>query len=256
MELRPRDPRRRARRTDEGAARALLLAALVALAVLLAGALPERAAATAYGDGVAIPFLLLPADNPWNTPVDTLPVDPDSSAYIAHMSPGTGLHPDFGTVWEGARIGIPYIVVPGTQPKVAIHFTEYGDESDPGPYPVPSNAPVEGTGGPYADGDRHVLVVDADHQRLYELYHAYRQPDGSWNAGSGAVFDLTSNALRPDGWTSCDAAGLPILPGLARYDEIVGLVETIRATEPELASSLRQRADLFDYDGLRNLLGP
>ena len=222
MELRPRDPRRRARRTGEGAARALLLAALVALAVLLAGALPERAAATAYGDGVAIPFLLLPADNPWNTPVDTLPVDPDSSAYIAHMSPGTGLHPDFGTVWEGARIGIPYIVVPGTQPKVAIHFTEYGDESDPGPYPVPSNAPVEGTGGPYADGDRHVLVVDADHQRLYELYHAYRQPDGSWNAGSGAVFDLTSNALRPDGWTSCDAAGLPILPGLARYDEIVG----------------------------------
>ena len=138
------------------------------------------------------------------------------------MSPATGLHPDFGTVWEGARIGIPYVAVPGTQPKVAIHFTDYGDESDPGPYPVPPDAPVEGAGGPYADGDRHVLVLDADNRKLYELYHAYKQADGSWNASSGAVFDLTSNALRPDGWTSADAAGLPILPGLARYDEIVG----------------------------------
>ena len=197
------------------------LACVAAAVVLsLAGAAPAWAAS--YGDGAAIPFLLLPADNPWNTPVDALPLDPNSDDYIAHMSPGTGLHPDFGTVWEGARIGIPYVVVPGTQPKVPIHFTAYGSESDPGPYPVPPDAPVEGVGGSYEDGDRHVLVLDADNEVLYELYHAYKQADGSWNAHSGAVFDLTSNALRPDGWTSADAAGLPILPGLARYDEIVG----------------------------------
>ena len=162
------------------------------------------------------------------------------------MSPRPGLHPDFGTVWEGARIGIPYIVVPGTQPKVPIHFTDYGDESDPGPYPVPPDAPVEGAGGPYADGDRHVLVLDADNQKLYELYDAYRQADGSWNAGSGAVFDLTSNALRPAGWTSADAAGLPILPGLARYDEIVGegvLDHALRFTVARHAARLRLPGD-------------
>ena len=210
--------------------RRILSSPVVWLVVLLAGvASPGRVAGVAaparaqdYGAGVAIPFLVLPADNPWNTAVDALPLDPGSADYIAHMSPSTGLHPDFGTRWEGAAIGIPYIVVRGSQPKVAIHFTAYGGESDPGPYPVPANAPVEGAGGPYEDGDRHVLVLDADNQVLYELYHAYKQADGSWNADSGAVFDLESNALRPDGWTSADAAGLPILPGLARYDEIVG----------------------------------
>ena len=199
---------------------AALVTVTAALMLALAGAAPARA--SHYGDGAPIPFLLLPSNNPWNTPVDELPLDPNSADYIAHMSPGTGLHPDFGTVWEGARIGIPYVVVPGTQAKVPIHFVEYGDESDPGPYPIPPNAPVEGTGGPYEGGDRHVLVLDADNQMLYELYHASRQADGSWNAGSGAIFDLKSNGLRPDGWTSADAAGLPILPGLARYDEIVG----------------------------------
>jgi len=199
---------------------AVILLAAAVLACALARAAPAHA--VEYGDGVPIPFLVLPADNPWNTPVDTLPLDPNSGDYIAHMNPAAGLHPDFGTVWEGGRIGIPYTVVPGTQPKVRIHFVEYGDESDPGPYPIPANAPVEGAGGPNEDGDRHVLVVDADNRMLYELYHAERQADGSWNAGSGAVYDLTSNALRPDGWTSADAAGLPVLPGLARYDEIVG----------------------------------
>ena len=217
-----RAPRAAARRSLLACGRAAALACVLAAALVLSAALAAPSRAVAYGDGAAIPFLLLPADNPWNTPVDSLPLDARSSDYIAHMSPSTGLHPDFGTVWEGARIGIPYIVVPGTQPKVAIHFTAYGAESDPGPYPVPANAPVEGAGGPYADGDRHVLVLDADHQMLYELYRAFRQPDGSWNADSGAVYDLTSNALRPDGWTSADAAGLPILPGLARYDEIAG----------------------------------
>ena len=197
--------------------RAAALACVLAAALLIAAAPAARAAT--YGDGAAIPFLLLPVDNPWNTPVDALPLDPNSADYIAHMDPGTGLHPDFGTVWNGAPIGIPYTVVPGTQPKVPISFS-YADESDPGPYPIPPSAPIEGGAG--ADGDRHVLVLDADNQRLYEVYDAHRQADGSWKAGSGAVFDLTSNALRPDGWTSADAAGLPILPGLARYDEIVG----------------------------------
>ena len=201
---------------------ATALAFVVAAALVFAMTRPAPALAAAIGDCAAIPFLLLPADNPWNTPVDALPLDPQSADYIAHMSPSTGLHPDFGTVWEGARIGIPYVVVSGTQPRVPIHFTAYGSESDPGPYPVPYDAPVEGAGGPYADGDRHVLVLDSDHRVLYELYRAYRQTDGSWNAHSGAVFDLASNASRPDGWTSADAAGLPILPGLARYDEIVG----------------------------------
>jgi hypothetical protein len=202
------------------AVRALVVVLLAGFTA--AGVAAAPAGAQDYGAGAAIPFLILPADNPWNTPVDSLPLDPGSAQYIAHMSPSTGLHPDFGTKWEGAAIGIPYAVVRGTQPKVPIHFTAYGSESDPGPYPIPADAPVEGAGGPYADGDRHVLVLDADNKVLYELYHAYKQADGSWNADSGAVFDLKSDALRPDGWTSADAAGLPILPGLARYDEIVG----------------------------------
>ena len=233
------------------AARAAALACGLAAALLLALALAAPPQAAAYGDGAAIPFLLLPADNPWNTPVDTLPLDANSADFIAHMSPATGLHPDFGTVWDGARIGIPYVTVPGTQPKVAIHFTDYGDESDPGPYPVPPDAPVEGAGGPYADGDRHVLVLDADDQKLYELYHAYKQADGSWNASSGAVFDLTSNALRPDGWTSADAAGLPILPGLVRYDEIVGegvLDHALRFTVADTQRAYRYPATHFASD--------
>jgi hypothetical protein len=214
-------------------------------------AVPATSRAADYGAGAPIPFLLLPPDNPWNTPVDELPLDPASADYIAHMRPSKGLHPDFGTVWDGAPIGIPYVVVPGTQPKVPINFTAYGAESDPGPYPVPSDAPVEGVGGPYEDGDRHVLVLDADNQRLYELYHAYRQPNGSWNADSGAVFDLTSNALRPAGWTSADAAGLPILPGLARYDEIVGegvLDHALRFTVSETQRAFVYPATHFASD--------
>ena len=202
--------------------RAAALACVLVATVVLSAALAAPSRAAAYGDGAAIPFLLLPADNPWNTPVDALPLDANSADYIAHMNPATGLHADFGTVWEGARIGIPYVVVRGTQPKVPISFSYPDEKSDPGPYPIPPDAPVEGAGGANADGDRHVLVFDADSQKLYEVYDAHRQADGSWKAGSGAAFDLTSNALRPDGWTSADAAGLPILPGLARYDEIAG----------------------------------
>jgi len=161
-----------------------------------------------------------PDDNPWNRDVSKDAVDPNSATLIAACgSAATGLHPDFGTVWEGAPIGIPYVVVSGSQGRVPVSF-QYADESDPGPYPVPSNAPIEG--GPSSDGDRHILVIDRDNWKLYELYDAHPVNNGaSWTAGSGAIFDLDSNALRPAGWTSADAAGLPIFPGLVRYDEVV-----------------------------------
>ncbi|HEU0077016.1 MAG TPA: hypothetical protein VFQ76_05160 [Longimicrobiaceae bacterium] len=158
-----------------------------------------------------------PSDNPWNQDVSGEPVDPNSAALIAACGADRGLHPDFGTVWNGAPNGIPYIVVSGSQARVPVTF-DYDDESDPGPYPVPAAAPIEG--GPNGTGDRHVLIVDRDNWKLYELYDAHPVNAGqSWTAGSGAVFDLNSNALRPAGWTSADAAGLPIFPGLVRYDE-------------------------------------
>jgi hypothetical protein len=159
-----------------------------------------------------------PADNPWNRDISAEPVDPASATLIAACGL-RNLHPDFGTVWNGRPIGIPYVVVPGDQPKVPVSF-RYASESDVGPYPVPPDAPVEGGSG--ADGDRHVLIVDRDNWVLYELFAA-RPLDGGarWEAGSGAIFDLDSNALRPAGWTSADAAGLPIFPGLVRYDEVM-----------------------------------
>lgn len=169
---------------------------------------------------------VFPADNEWNRDVSGDPVDPNSANLIASIGLTTGLHPDFGTTYAGAPNGIPYVVVSGAQTKVAINFTAYGDESDPGPYPAPLDAPVEG--GPAGTGDRHVIVVDRDNWKLYELYRAF--PNASaWNADSGAIFDLNSNALRPAGWTSADAAGLPIFPGLARYDEVYELKEIAHA---------------------------
>jgi hypothetical protein len=159
-----------------------------------------------------------PDDNAWNRDISGDPVDPNSDALIASIGLDTGLHPDFGTVWAGAPIGIPYYVVSSSQTPVAIRFVAYGDESDPGPYPIPSDAPVEG--GSSGTGDRHVLVLDRDNWKLYELFRAFKEGSG-WRADSGAVWDLNSNATRPAGWTSADAAGLPIFPGLVRYDEVV-----------------------------------
>lgn len=164
---------------------------------------------------------IFPADSIWNRRVDDLPVHSRSDAYIASIGTGTTLHPDFGSgVWPPASnspIGIPYVEVSAGQPLVPITWTAYGSESDDGPYPMPLDAPVEG--GPDATGDRHVIALDTDDCVLYELFSAY--PTGSgWDAASGAVYDLRSNALRPDGWTSADAAGLPIFPGLVRYDEV------------------------------------
>lgn len=160
-----------------------------------------------------------PNDNPWNTPIDSRPVDPNSAALIASIGLTTGLHPDFGANYGGGPFGIPYIVVSGSTSKVPVAF-DYADESDPGPYPIPAGAPIEG--GSASSGDRHVLVIDKDAWKLYELYAAYPDGHGGWTAGSGAVFDLNSNAVRPAGWTSADAAGLPVFPGLVRYDEVVG----------------------------------
>jgi hypothetical protein len=158
---------------------------------------------------------IFPASNSLNQEIAHAPVDPNSAAYIASIGLTGRLHPDFGT---NPSYGIPYTVVGPHQPKVPIRFTEYGEESNPGPYPVPANAPVEGAG---EAGDRHVLVLQEGSCKLYELYNAQRDADRSgWEAGSGAVFDLRSNALRPNGWTSADAAGLPIFPLLVRYPEV------------------------------------
>ncbi len=170
----------------------------------------------------AVPF---PADNAWNTDISNAPTDPNSDTLIASIGLTRGLHPDFGAgLYEGAPIGIPYTVVNSSQPRVAIEFTDYGDESNPGPYPVPADAPIEGqkADGSAFGGDRHVLVIDRDANRLYEIGNAYLQNDGHWRASGGAVFHLDSNTVRPGGqpgWTSADAAGLPIFPGLVRYDE-------------------------------------
>jgi hypothetical protein len=159
-----------------------------------------------------------PDDNPWNRDVSRDPVDENSATLIAACGV-RNLHPDFGTVWNGAPIGIPYVVVSGAQQRVPVAF-HYADESDAGPYPIPRDAPIEG--GANAGGDRHVLVLDRDALVLYELFDAHPRDGGArWEAGSGAVFDLRSNAQRPAGWTSADAAGLPILPGLVRYDEVI-----------------------------------
>lgn len=162
---------------------------------------------------------VFPADNPWNQEVTRARKDPLSDMILRRIGLDKPLHPDFGTVYNGAPNGIPYIVIPGDQPRVPITF-RYADDSDPGPYPIPPNVPIEG--GPNGDGDRHIIMLDRDHWKLYEVFSARPEAGGKrWSAGSGAIFDLKSNAQRPAGWTSADAAGLPIFPGLARYDEVV-----------------------------------
>ena len=164
-------------------------------------------------------FVPFPADNAWNQDISSVPVDPNSTAIINFIGGSTPLHPDFGAgLYAGQTIGIPYTVVSGA-PLVNVHFTAYGSESDPGPMPVPSTAPIEGYPKP-GNGDRHVLVLDRDNCWLYELYGAYRRSDGSWNAASAAVWDLLHDEQRPYTWTSADAAGLSVFAGLARYDEV------------------------------------
>ncbi len=173
---------------------------------------------------------MFPTNNAWNQKVTSLPVRSDSNTLVANISsPGqTTLHPDFG---GNGAYGIPFAVVPASQAKVAINYTAYGDESDPGPFPIPSGAPVEG--GSASNGDRHVLVLQQGTCHLYELGRAFWAGD-HWNADVGVNWNLGSNALRPSGWTSADAAGLPILPGLVRYDEVAAghIDHAVRFTVP------------------------
>lgn len=186
---------------------------------------------------------VFPSDNAWNLDVSSQPLHPRSAAWVASVnSTRSMLHPDTGS---NPEYGIPYVVVPSGQPLVQVRYTEYGDESDPGPFPIPADAPVE------AGGDRHVLVVQSGSCRLYELFNARRSGSG-WEASSGAVFDLRSNALRPAGWTSADAAGLPILPGLLRYDEVASgeirhaLRFTVSKTQRAYISPARHFAGIPD----------
>ena len=186
----------------------------LAAAASFAAALAAHAAPTIGGCPV------LPANNYWNTRVDSLPLHPSSAAWVNSIGASTNLHPDWGNVLAD-NYGIPFTTVNGSQARVAITFPPegYADESDPGPYPIPPNAPIEG--GPSSDGDRHVLVVDTTNCILYELYYAFPVNNGaSWSVYSAARFDLRSNALRPAGWTSADAAGFAIFPGLVRWEEI------------------------------------
>jgi hypothetical protein len=182
---------------------------------------PSACSAISVGQGGSLNgFLPFPADNLWNQNIASAPVDPNSAAIINYIGASDPVHPDFGSgEYNGSSIGIPYIVVDSSQAPVAINFTAYGDESDPGPMPVPASAPIEGYPNP-GSGDRHVLVLDNNNCWLYELYSSYPQTDGSWNAASAAVWDLLNDEQRPLTWTSADAAGLSVFAGLARYDEV------------------------------------
>jgi len=192
---------------------ALPALALLALCVPLAGSsAPAPRLVAAPGCPV------FPATNWWNLRVDALPVARDSARIVTAIGRSDHLHADFGSgLWAGGPIGIPITVVRAAQPKVRVEF-RYAAESDKGPYPIPRTVAIEG--GRDADGDRHALIVDRAACRLYELFALRPTANGGWRAGSGAIFDLRKNTLRPAGWTSADAAGLPILPGLARYEEV------------------------------------
>ena len=207
----------------------LLTAASAVSAVVLAG-LPGADAATGrvaapFGDGRAVTApsgvggcAVFPNNNYWNTPVTDLDVDPHSDAWLSHMSPDSDLHPDFGKSYgeQPVPYGIPITVVDGDHPKDAVTF-RYRHESDPGPYPLGDDTLIEG--GRASKGDRHAVVVDSTSCSLYETWLT-RVKSGEWYAGSGAIWNLHSNKLRPDGWTSADAAGLPVIAGLLRYDEV------------------------------------
>jgi hypothetical protein len=195
------------------------LVVFLALCFLAPAAHAQSCSAMSLGRGASLNgFIPFPADNAWNQDISTAPVDPNSANIISFIGSATPLHPDFGAgLYAGQTIGIPYVVVSGS-PFVNVKYTQSGSESDPSPMPVPKTAPIEGYPNP-GNGDRHVLVLDRDNCWLYELYSSYPQTNGSWDAGSAAVWDLLNDEQRPYTWTSADAAGLSIFPGLARYDE-------------------------------------
>jgi hypothetical protein len=199
----------------------------VALLALLLTASAGGTAATVGGCPV------FPTSSVWNQRVDRLPVARESATLIRSIGLDSAVHADFGSgLYDGSRLGIPYVVVSGSHTPKARPSFEYSDESDRGPYPIPGGVPIEGDPHP-DDGDRHALIVDRDTCTLYELYALHRSGSG-WAAGSGAIWSLRSNRLRPAGWTSADAAGLPILPGLARYDEVAAgsIDHALRFTAP------------------------
>ncbi|MGI9644195.1 MAG: hypothetical protein ACR2O6_02660 [Ilumatobacteraceae bacterium] len=214
---------RRGTRISAGLCAALIVSGVAAS--VLAAPQQLNAPATAFHPAERLPRTgaptvgdcdVFPADNPWNTRIDNAPLHANSAGIIATIQSNGGdhLHPDFG---ENPNYGIPYVVVPAGSPRVTVTYDAYGDESDPGPFPIPLDAPIEG--GPGAGGDRHVISIEQGSCELFELYVG-RPSAGGWTAASGARFDLNSNDLRPLGWTSADAAGLPIFPGLVRYDEV------------------------------------
>lgn len=200
------------------AASAFVVAALAYSTGVSAHVIQPVAEAGATSPGKVGGCAVFPANNYWNTPVAHLDIHPRSDAWLSNMSPDSLLHPDFGKSFgeQPVPYGIPITVVGGGHAKVDVKF-RYDDESDPGPYPLGRDTRIEG--GRKSDGDRHAIVVDSSTCRLYETYKTRHKSDG-WYAGSGAIWDLGSHKLRPDGWTSADAAGLPILPGLLRYGEV------------------------------------
>lgn len=232
--------------------RALFPTLLVAIVGVGATAAPALSAPGVGGCPVLSPR------SAWNTRVDRAPVAKNSATLIRSIGLSSGFHADFGSgTWAGGPIGIPFAVVGGGQQRVKVSF-DYAGESDRGPYPIPRTAPIEG--GRNADGDRHVLVVDRAACKLYELYDAHPQSGGaSWKAGSGAVFDLRRGDLqRPRGWTSADAAGLPILPGLARYEEVAAgaIAHALRFTAPRTRAAFVAPAQHFASDSRDASLPP
>jgi hypothetical protein len=198
-----------------------LLIAAILLITTVAFAQSNPCNGLSLGQGASLNgFVPFPSNSLWNTNISHAAVDPNSAAIISFIGSNQPVHPDFGSgTYNGQSIGIPYVVVPAAEPMVNINFTAYGDESDPGPMPIPLNAQIEGYPNP-GNGDRHVLVIDKGNCWLYELYGASKVNPALWNAASGAVWDLEANEQRPYLWTSADAAGLPIFPGLVRYDEV------------------------------------
>ncbi|MBC7427408.1 MAG: hypothetical protein H7336_02275 [Bacteriovorax sp.] len=196
----------------------IFLASLIIILYSCGGSSSAGSSDGTYSGANSYTDRAFPVDNPWNQDISNAPLDPNSDIYISSMGRTGTVHPDFGTWWDGAALGQPVNTVSGSQTKVPVTFS-YGRESDPGPYPIPANAEIQG--GPNGTGDRHLIVIDKDRGILYEMYQAYQNGDGSWRAESGAKFNLNTNELRPAGYTSADAAGLPIYPGLVRYEEVV-----------------------------------